>query len=47
MLGVVYHDVDQQLVDPHVLGDVGAVAVTLQSVGIVRSTLTRDVVVNL
>jgi len=27
VLGVVYHYVNQQLVDPHVLGDVGAVAV--------------------
>ena len=32
MLGVVYHDVNEQLVDPHVLGDVGAVAVIPEGV---------------
>ena len=42
-----YHHANQQLVDPHVLGDGGTFSVALQSVRIVWSTLARGVVANL
>ena len=32
MLRVMHHDVNERLVSPHVFGNVGAVAVALQSV---------------